>query len=109
MAEKVRVLEDGAKVLEEELLKLSKALKLSEEEVRELKKKLDQQTQSLMLNKKQRSTNLSSEDVAGLAIFKNAIKESSMLRNVDLKKKLGSLKQSLVFTLGDKNKRVSQD
>ena len=38
MAEKVRVLEDGAKVLEEELLKLSKALKLSEEEVRELKK-----------------------------------------------------------------------
>ena len=57
----------------------------------------------MMRNKKQNKLNtLSSEDVANLTIFKNAVKESNQLRVFDLKKKMMELKQSSIFTLNQK-------
>lgn len=54
----------------------------------------------MMRNKKQNKLNtMSSEDVASLTIFKNAVKESNQLRVFDLKKKMMQLKQSPIYTI----------
>lgn len=51
-----------------------------------------------MESKKDR-TALSSDDVANLSIFKNAIKQNNQLRTFDLHKKMIQLKQSPIFML----------
>ena len=54
----------------------------------------------MMRNKKQRNpTTMASQDVANLTIFKNAIKQSNQLRNLDIKKKMMTLKQSPIYLL----------
>jgi hypothetical protein len=64
----------------------------------------------MMRSKKQKgSSTLSVEDVTNLTIFKNAIKEISLLRTYDLKKKMMSLKQSPIFTLNNKSKVVQSN
>ena len=56
-----------------------------------------------MRSKRQKTNQaLSSEDVANLAIFKNAIKESNTLRTLDMKKKIIQMKQSSIFNLKEK-------
>ena len=59
-----------------------------------------------MRNKKNKTANsISSEDVANLTIFKNALKEANTFRNIEVKKKLMQLKQSPIFSLSSENKR----
>ena len=58
-----------------------------------------------MRNKKNKTANsISSEDVANLTIFKNALKEANTFRNIEVKKKLMQLKQSPIFSLSSENK-----
>lgn len=62
----------------------------------------------MLRNKRSKNTqSISSEDVANLTIFKNAIKESNTLRNIEMKKKIISLKQSTLF-LGDEEEKSEQ-
>ena len=59
----------------------------------------------MMRNKKNKTANsISSEDVANLTIFKNALKEANTFRNIEVKKKLMQLKQSPIFSLSSENK-----
>lgn len=45
---------------------------------------------------------LNTEDVANLAIFKNAIKESNNYRTLDTKKKMMQLKLSPIYNMNPK-------
>ena len=85
-----------------------------EEELKKIKERFDLlQTETMMRSKRQKTSQaLSSEDVANLAIFKNAIKESNTLRTLDMKKKVMQMKQSPIFNLKvkkDSNKEESKN
>ena len=101
--------EETNKLIEEEIGEQSKKRKMLEEELKKTKDKYDVlQTETMLRNKKQKNINsISSEDVANLTIFKNAIKESNMFRNIEIKKKLIQLKQSPLFTPEDN--QVNED
>lgn len=73
MAEKIKSYEDAHKSLDEDIVKLRENCKTLEQKNYELQKKYDQKMKEIMESKKDR-TALSSDDVANLSIFKNAIK-----------------------------------
>lgn len=57
-----------------------------------------------MRNKKHKpAQSISSEDVANLTIFKNALKEANTFRNISIKKRLMQLKQSPIFSLSSES------
>lgn len=62
----------------------SKKRKLVEEDLKKLQEKYNVlQTETMLRNKRQKNIQtISSEDVANLTIFKNAVKESNTLRNI---------------------------
>lgn len=88
------------------MLDQSKKRKLLEEELKKIKDKYEYlQTDMMMRNKRNKNTSiqgLNSEDVANLAIFKNAIKESNNMRTLEIKKKMMQLKLSPIYKMNAK-------